>query len=85
MGRQLLRRGTSTGANSRSACRGTFTADVLAKLAIVEEEADETIYGLELLIETKIVSANDVESLIKESDEIVALTVASIRTVRRRK
>jgi four helix bundle protein len=50
IGRQLLRCGTSIGANYRSACRGKSTADVLAKLAIVEEEADETIYWLELLI-----------------------------------
>ena len=85
IGRQLLRCGTSVGANYRSACRGKSTADVLAKLAIVEEEADETIYWLELLIETKIVSANDVESLIKESNEIVAMTVASIKTLRKRK
>jgi four helix bundle protein len=85
IGRQLLRCGTSIGANYRSACRGKSAADVLAKLAIVEEEADETIYWLELLIETKIVSANDVESLIKESDEIVAMTVASIKTLRKRK
>ena len=85
IGRQLLRCRTSVGANYRSACRGKSTADVLAKLAIVEEEADETIYWLELLIETKIVSANDVESLIKESNEIVAMTVASIKTLRKRK
>jgi len=85
IGRQLLRCGTSIGANYRSACRGKSAADVLAKLAIVEEEADETIYWLELLIETKIVSANHVASLIKESDEIVAMTVASIKTLRKRK
>lgn len=51
IGRQLVRSATSVGANYRSACRGKSTADVLAKLAIVEEEADETIYWLELLVE----------------------------------
>jgi four helix bundle protein len=50
IGRQLVRCATSVGANYRSACRGKSTADVLAKLAIVEEEADETIYWLELLM-----------------------------------
>src|SRR5262245_35345450 len=49
--RQLLRSATSVGANYRAACRGKSTADVMAKLAIVEEEADETAYWLELLIE----------------------------------
>ena len=53
--RQLLRSATSVGANYRAACRGKSAADVLAKLAIVEEEADETAYWLELLIEAAIV------------------------------
>jgi four helix bundle protein len=85
IGRQLLRCGTSVGANYRSACRGKSTADVLAKLAIVEEEADETIYWLELLIEANIKSASDLEGLLKETNEIVAMTVASIKTLRGRK
>jgi four helix bundle protein len=85
IGRQLLRCGTSVGANYRSACRGKSTADVLAKLAIVEEEADETIYWLELLIEANIKSASDIEDLLKETNEIVAMTVASIKTLRTRK
>ena len=83
--RQLVRCATSVGANYRSACRGKSTADVLAKLAIVEEEADETTYWLELLIEARIGSATDCESLLKESNEIVAMTVASIKTLRIRK
>ena len=85
IGRQLLRCATSVGANYRSACRGKSTADVLAKLAIVEEEADETIYWLELLVQAKILSTDKVQRLIKESDEIVAMTVASIKTLRIRK
>jgi four helix bundle protein len=82
---QLLRCATSVGANYRSACRGKSTADVLAKLAIVEEEADETIYWLELLVRAKIVSLETVQDVIKEADEIVAMTVASIKTLRIRK
>jgi len=85
IGRQLLRCGTSVGANYRSACRGKSTADVLAKLAIVEEEADETIYWLELLIEANIKSVSDIDDLLKETNEIVAMTVASIKTLRTRK
>ena len=83
LGRQLVRSGTSVGANYRSACRGKSAADVFAKLAIVEEEADETIYWLELLVEAKIVAETRVT--MKESNEIVAMTVASIKTLRGRK
>jgi four helix bundle protein len=84
IGRQLLRSGTSIGANYRAACRGKSKADVIAKLAIVEEEADETIYWLDLLIESKIVEPSRVDSLMKETNEIVAMVVASIRTLRGR-
>jgi four helix bundle protein len=85
IGRQLVRSGTSVGANYRSACRGKSTADVIAKLAIVEEEADETIYWLELLVEAKIVPNARVVEVVKEANEIVAMTVASIKTLRGRK
>ena len=83
--RQLLRSATSVGANYRAACRGKSTADVMAKLAIVEEEADETAYWIELLIEAAIVPQAQLADLLKETDEIVAMTVASIKTLRRRK
>ena len=56
IGRQLIRSGTSIGANYRAACRGKSTADVIAKLRIVEEEADESVYWMELLIESGLVS-----------------------------
>src|SRR5690242_20232269 len=83
IGRQLLRSGTSIGANYRAACRGKSKADVISKLAIVEEEADETIYWMELLIESKIVYTSRVDALIKETNEILAMVVASIKTLRR--
>jgi four helix bundle protein len=84
IGRQLLRSGTSIGANYRAACRGKSKADVISKLAIVEEEADETIYWLELLVEAKIVEPFRVNALLNESNEIVAMVVASIKTLRGR-
>jgi four helix bundle protein len=84
IGRQLLRSGTSIGANYRAACRGKSKADVIAKLAIVEEEADETIYWLELLVESKTVELARVDLLLKECNEIVAMVVASIKTLRGR-
>ena len=85
IGRQLLRSGTSIGANYRAACRGKSKADLIAKLAIVEEEADETSYWLELLLQCDLVQASRVDDLLKETDEITAMTVSSIRTLREQK
>jgi four helix bundle protein len=84
LGRQLLRSGTSVGANYRAACRGKSTADVISKLSNVEEEADETLYWLELLLDSKLVLPSRLEWLLKETDEILAMTVASIKTLRGR-
>ena len=85
IGKQILRSGTSVGANYRAACRGRSTADMLAKLAIVEEEADETLYWLELLVEAGLVAESKVAGLKAETNEIVAMTVASIKTLRSRR
>jgi len=82
IGKQFLRSGTSVGANYRSACRAKSTADILHKLAIVEEEADETLYWLELLVEAALISETKLKSLILEVNEITAMTVASIKTIR---
>ena len=82
IGKQLIRSGTSIGANYRAACRGKSTADVLHKLAIVEEEADESLYWIELLIESETVSAKKLASLTKEIGEILRMIVASIKTLR---
>jgi four helix bundle protein len=84
IGRQLLRSGTSVGANYRAACRGRSTADVIAKLGIVEEEADESIYWLEILADAEIVRAKRLADLTDELTQILAMTVASINTLRRR-
>ena len=73
LGRQLLRSGTSVGANYRAACRGRSAADVIAKLGIVEEEADETGYWLELLLEAKLVAQSPTKDLLNETNEIVAI------------
>ena len=84
IGRQLLRCSTSVGANYRAACRGKSTADVIAKLAIVEEEADESIYWMELLVDSGVLPADRVAALKKKDGELIAMTVASIKTLRRR-
>jgi len=82
LGKQLLRCATSVGANYRAACRAKSPADFVAKLGIVEEEADETIYWLELLVETGLVRSEEARPLLQEADEILAITVASIKTAR---
>ena len=82
IGKQLLRSGTSIGAKYRAACRGKSRADVIHKLSIVEEEADECLYWIELLIDAGVISASRVSNLTKDIDSIVAMTVASIKTMR---
>jgi four helix bundle protein len=83
LGRQLLRAATSVGANYRAACRARSRKEFLAKLGIVEEEADEAQFWLEMLVEARLVEPGRVEGLRTEAGELVAMIVASIRTARR--
>ena len=85
LGRQLIRSGTSIGANYRAACRAKSTADMINKMKIVEEESDETEYWLELLVEAGIIPQSQVDDIYRETDEILSMTVASIETLRIRK
>jgi four helix bundle protein len=80
IGDQIFRSGTSVAANYRAACRGRSKAEFVSKLAIVEEEADETMFWLEVIKEMNIYNEPLVDDLIKESDELVAIVVSSIRT-----
>jgi four helix bundle protein len=82
--RQLLKSATSVGANYRAACRGRSDAEFIAKLGIVEEEADESAYWMEVLVEAEIVKQEMVANLWQEANEIVAMVVASIKTTRAR-
>jgi len=79
---QMLRSGTSVGANYRAACRARSRRDFIAKLGIVEEEADETIYWIELLIESELIKRARVADLLQESDEILSIVISSIKTAR---
>src|SRR3982750_2576692 len=79
---QMLRCGTSVGANYRAACRGRSKRDFIAKLGIVEEEADESVFWIELLIDAGILKRPRVESLITEGNEILAIVVSSIKSAR---
>jgi len=81
---QLLRAGTSVGANYRAACRGRSVADVISKLGIVEEESDESVYWLEMIVEAGFMPQSRLSNLMREGNEILAMTVASIKTLRRR-
>jgi four helix bundle protein len=80
IGKQLLRSGTSVGANYRAVCRAKSTPDFINKLSIVEEEADESIYWMELLVEGNIVKANLLENLMEETNQILSIVVSSIKT-----
>ena len=83
--RQLIRSATSVGANYRASCRARSKAEFIAKMGIVEEEADESIYWMNLMVDVGICKAEEVELLINRANEIVAMTVASIRTARKNK
>lgn len=80
IGSQLIRSGTSVGANYRAACRGRSKAEFIAKLGIVIEEADETYYWLELIIDGQLLPAHRVEPLLQEANELTAIMVASRKT-----
>ncbi len=77
IGNQLIRSGTSVGANYRAACRGRSKAEFIAKLGTVEEEADESAYWMELIIESGLLKARLVEPLLLEANELVAIMVSS--------
>ncbi len=80
---QIVRSGTSVAANYRASCRAKSTADFIAKMGIVEEEADETLFWLELLEESGLVTAAKLAAIKQEANELIAITVASIKTARR--
>src|SRR5579863_3427213 len=82
MGQQLLRSGTSVGANYRAVCRAKSQADFINKLRTVEEECDESLYWMEILIETGKIKEKLVKDLMQEGSEILAITIASAKTAR---
>ena len=82
LGKQVLRSGTSVGANYRAACRARSKAEFTAKMGLVVEECDETVFWLELLIETGIVRAGKLNELLREANELLAIFAASQRTAR---
>lgn len=82
LGKQLLRCATSVGANYRASCRARSRTDFIAKMGIVEEEADETIYWLELIVEAGLLPEDSMAGLRDEATQLLAITVSSIKTAR---
>ena len=77
---QLIRSGTSVAANYRAACRARSKPEFVAKLGVVEEEADESAFWLELIIETGLLNPGKVTPLLAEAGEIVAMMASSKKT-----
>ena len=85
LGHQLLRAATSVGANYRAACRARSQADFISKITIVEEEADECCYWLELIDEAELIEKEKLINIMKEADELTAIFTASGKTAKENK
>jgi four helix bundle protein len=82
LAKQLIRSAGSVGANYRAACRAKSNADFIYKIEIVIEEADESMYWLEICKEAELVTVKVAEPLIKESNELVSIFVATVKTIK---
>jgi four helix bundle protein len=83
LGRQILRSGTSVAANYRAVCRARSKAEFTSKMGIVVEEADETVFWLEVLAESGVVRVQRAADLQREANELLAIFSASLRTSKR--
>ena len=83
IGKQILRSGTSVGAQYREACRAKSPADFISKMEGSIQELDETGYWPELLVESKIMPAEAIADVQKETDELTAIFVASVKTAKK--
>jgi four helix bundle protein len=82
--RQVVKSGTAVGANYRASCRAKSGADFISKMTTVEEEADETLYWLEVLVESDTLPSKAVATLMDEAGQLLRIVVASIKTTRGR-
>jgi len=82
LGKQLLRSGTSVGANYRAVCRAKSSSNFINKLRIVEEECDESLFWMELLVDNNLVKGSRLRDLMREANEILAIVVSSSKTAR---
>ncbi len=83
--RQILRSGTSVGANYRALCRARSRADFISKITIVEEEADETLFWLELIKDSALISEPKLSEIMKEASELTAIFTQSGKTAKQKK
>jgi four helix bundle protein len=84
IGRQLLRSGTSVGANYREGSRGRSNAEMAAKFDLCIQELDETAYWIELLIEAGLVTESLLAPLLDETNQLIAMFIAAVRKLRRK-
>ncbi len=84
LGKQILRSGTSVGAHYREATRARSTAEFISKIEGGLQELEETIYWMELLVETEIVSETKLRDLMKEAEELISILVASVKTAKKK-
>jgi four helix bundle protein len=82
IGNQIIRSGTSVASNYRSACRARSNADFISKVTIVEEESDETLFWLEMIVESNLLPKERVLVLLKEADELTAIFTSSGKTAK---
>ena|SRR2546428_4838986 len=85
LGRQFLRSGTSPGAHCREGYRSRSTAEIISKYETALQELDETLYWFELLTDAEVMSASRVAPLMSEANEIIAILVASVKTIKSRR
>ncbi len=82
IGNQLLRAGTSVGANYRSALRGRSRPDFIARLGIAIEEADESLYWMEMLVEAELINSDRLNPFMQEANELISILTATVKTAR---
>ena len=82
--KQIIRSGTSPGANYRAACLGKSDKDFLNKLKMVEEELDETQYWLEIIVESGLIKSNLLDDLVKENEELFKIIASTIVTMKKK-
>jgi four helix bundle protein len=83
--RQLLKSGTSPGAHCREATRARSDAEMISKIETALQELDESVYWMELLIEAELIAPERLQPLMQEADELIAMAVAAVRTIKRRR
>ncbi len=83
MSKQILRSGTSVGANIHEALYAESKADLLHKYAIAQKECSETLYWLDILFTTQYITEKEYQSLLKDNEELMKLLVASIKTIKK--